>query len=498
MICPVICAETPETLLAEHRRLVAEGARLVEWRLDFIQGPIDLPALLRQRPGPVIVTVRLPRDGGKWQGDETRRRELLQQAIGACAEYVDLEPDVADAIPRSGPTKRIVSRHDFAGTPENLGAIQSELARHDADVTKLATMANATHDAFRMLELVAKNSQTVGLCMGELGTPTRLLAMRWGAPFSYAAPDDGNPPAPGQLSFRTMRDLYHAEDIGAETTIYGVIGDPIGHSKSPLIQNAALRHLRLNAVYVPFRVPPADLLSFLDDIRKLNANERMPLRLHGLSVTIPHKEGILARITDPDEAVREIGAANTMVFDGAKVYGYNTDRWAAIDSLAAATGQGRATSPRFDGLTAFILGAGGAAKAIAQGLKSSGATVTITGRTRARAEEVARPLQCNVVDWDMRHQTTADVVVNCTPLGMSPHVDATPFDMQFLRPSMVVFDTVYNPETTRLIADARQQGCRVVTGVEMFIRQAARQFELFTGREAPVDVMRNALSSNLC
>jgi 3-dehydroquinate dehydratase/shikimate dehydrogenase len=496
MICPVICAETPEALLAEHCRLVVEGAQLVEWRLDCIQGSIDLPALLRERPGPIIVTIRLPHDGGKWQGDESQRRELLSQAIEAGAEYVDLEPEAAEAIPRRRPTRRIVSMHDFLGTPDDLTAIQRRLESYDADIVKLATMARSTHDAFRMLELVARSGQTVGLCMGELGTPTRLLAMRWGAPFSYAAPDDSKPPAPGQLSVRTMRDLYHAEEITAETNIYGVIGDPIGHSKSPLIHNAALRHLGLNAVYVPFRVPPADLLSFLDDIRRLNDSQNF--RLRGLSVTIPHKEGILARITDPDEAVREIGAANTMVFDGAKVYGYNTDRWAAIDSLAVATGQGRGASPRFDGLAALVLGAGGAAKAIAHGLQRCGAKVTITGRTRARAEEVASPLGCGVADWDDRHQIAADVLVNCTPLGMSPHVDATPIEPASLRSEMIVFDTVYNPEITQLLADARERGCRIVTGVEMFIRQAARQFELFTGHEAPVDVMRNALSGKLC
>ena len=220
-----------------------------------------------------------------------RRLKLLREAMLAGAEYVDLEEDAAAKIPRLGTTRRIVSRHDFSGTPDDLPTLHARLAALDADVVKLATRANSTHDNTRMLRLVRDSRlPTVGLCMGELGTPTRVLALRFGAPFSYAATGEGEPLAPGQLSFREMRSLYRCEQLSPATEVFGVIGSPIGHSRSPLIHNAALAHLELDKVYLPFLVPPDDLLSFLDDVPELG--------IKGLSVTIPHKEGILARVTD--------------------------------------------------------------------------------------------------------------------------------------------------------------------------------------------------------
>ncbi|HEX4128803.1 MAG TPA: shikimate dehydrogenase [Pirellulales bacterium] len=487
MLCVVLACPTAEELLREHHRFVAAGAKLVEWRLDHLRQPFDVAALLSQRPGPVIVTVRLPADGGRWTGTEADREQLLRASIAAGVEYVDLEESTAARIARTGETKRIVSLHDFSGTPDDLPVMHARLARHDADVVKLAALAASTHDAFRMLELLRDSRvATVGLCMGELGTPTRVLAARFGAPWTYAAADGSEPPAPGQLGFVEMRDLYRAESIDANTAMYGVIGDPVGHSRSPAIHNAALASCSMNGVYLPFRVPSGELLTFVDDA--------ISLGIRGLSVTIPHKEGVLARVTHPDEAVREIGAANTLVFGGDVVHGYNTDRSAAIESLAVALDK-PTTTPKFDGLTALVLGAGGAAKAIVHGLKRCGARVVIAARTRERAEELARPWQCETVAWHQRHKVSADVLVNCTPLGMSPKIDDTPFDANHLRSTMVVFDTVYNPEQTRLLREAAAVGCMTTSGVEMFIRQAAKQFELFTGQPAPLDVMRAALAS---
>jgi 3-dehydroquinate dehydratase/shikimate dehydrogenase len=485
MLCPVLTSPTVDALLAEHARLAADGVKLIEWRLDFQKQPFDMAALVARRPGPAIVTLRLPADGGQWQGDEAQRRALLAAAIDAGIEYVDLEGDTAAALPRRGKTQRIVSLHDFAGTPDDLSGIHRRLAAVDADVVKLATLANTTHDTFRMLELV-RNSKilTVGLCMGELGAPTRLLAGKFGMPWTYCAPAAGSAPAPGQLDLCTMRDVYRFERIDRETELYAVIGDPIAHSRSPHIHNAAFAAAGVNKAYIAFRVPPAELLQFLDDA--------VALGFRGLSVTIPHKEAILARVTDPEPAVREIGAANTLLFEPGKVSAYNTDRAAAIDSLAAALQLDR-HAPSFAGLKALVLGAGGAAKAIAQGLKSHGADVTISNRNRARADELALPLGLAVVDWDARYSTLPNVLVNCTPLGMEPHEADTAWDSAHLRAEMVVFDTVYTPERTRLIREAERTGCRVVTGVEMFVRQGARQFELFTGRPASIDVMRAAL-----
>jgi 3-dehydroquinate dehydratase/shikimate dehydrogenase len=478
MLAVVLTSPTADELLSEHRRFVAEGAKLVEWRLDLQRKPFDVAKLLAQRPGPVIVTVRLPADGGKWTGPENERRRILNDAIAAGAEYVDLEADTASIITRRGSTKRIVSYHNFDETPSDLDAIHARLAAPDADIVKLATMARSAHDAFRMFELVCETRiPTIGLCMGELGTPTRLLAGKFGSPLTYAAPDGREPPAPGQVGYRAMRDVYRCEKIDRDTQLYGVIGDPIAHSKSPTIYNAAFAELGMNAVYVPLRVPSDELSSFLKNARQLG--------FRGLSVTIPHKEGVLASVTDADDMVRSIGAANTLRFDYGGIQAFNTDCTAAVECLGVPLA----------GKRTLLLGAGGVAKAIVFGLHQAGAKVVVASRTRERADEVARPWDCQAVDWDARHNVAADIVVNCTPLGMSPRTEESPIDATFLKPAMIVFDTVYTPERTLLIRQAEAAGCTVVTGVEMFVRQAVRQFKLLTGRDAPVDVMRAALRS---
>ena len=251
---------------------------------------------------------------------------ILRQAIVDGVDYVDLEEDVAKAIRRYGKTKRIVSYHDFRQTPEDLSSIHARLAALDADVVKLATMANSPHDNLRMMQLVhSANVPTIGICMGDLGTPSRILCRRFGSPFTYASFHHERLLAPGQLSFDQMVNVYHYEQIEKDTAVFGVIADPIGHSLSPLIHNTALRQANINAVYVPFRVPAEHLDQFLTDAAEWG--------IHGLSVTIPHKETVLKRLTKFDPAVKGIGAANTLVFENDDLIGYNTDFRAAIDSL---------------------------------------------------------------------------------------------------------------------------------------------------------------------
>jgi 3-dehydroquinate dehydratase/shikimate dehydrogenase len=486
MICVSIGRGRHRHVIAEHKHLVEQGAQLVELRLDYINGQANLKRVLPDRPGPVIVTLRRPQDGGKYSGTEDERRILLRTAIADGVEYIDLEEDVAGAIPRYGKTKRIVSLHDFRKTPENLEEIHARLAKLDADIVKISTLANHPHDNARMLRLVRQSTiPTVGICMGDIGTPSRLLAGRCGAPFTYATFHHERALAPGQLSFDQMKHAFHYDQINAETEVYGVIGDPIGHSLSPLVHNAAFRHLELNKVYLPFRIPREDLSSFLEDAPELG--------IKGLSVTIPHKEAVLKRLTKVDGAVRGVGAANTIVFEAGQISGHNTDYRAAMDSLQIALAEGMAERADLANKVALVLGAGGAAKAIAFGLQRRGAEVVLASRTRERADKLAESLNVKAVDWGTRHNFWVDVLVNCTPVGMHPNVDETPYDKHYLKPSMAVFDTVYNPESTLLIKDARARSCTVITGVEMFIRQAALQFKLFTGHEAPSDLMRDVL-----
>jgi 3-dehydroquinate dehydratase / shikimate dehydrogenase len=486
MICVSIGRGRHRHVLAEHRHLVDQGAKLVELRLDYINGDVNLRRLVADRPCPVVITCRRAVDGGKFAGAEEQRLLLLRSAIAEGVEYVDLEEDIARAIPRFGRTKRIISLHDFRKTPDNLDEIHRRMCELDPDIVKISTMANHPHDNLRLLDL-ARRSQvpTIGLCMGDMGTPSRILAGKFGAPFTYATFHHERALAPGQLSYQQMTDIYHYDQINAETEVYGVIADPIGHSLSPQIHNAGFRHRGLNKVYIPIRVPRENLLRFIDDAPAWG--------IKGLSVTIPHKEEVVKKLTEADAAVRGIGAANTVIFNGKKRQGFNTDCQAAIDSLETALGGREELDLRLKGRTALVLGAGGVGKAIVYGLTRLGANVVVTDGVARQALTLANRFECRSVEWSARHSVLADLLFNCTPVGMHPNVDETPFERHHLRPSMIVFDAVYNPENTLLVKDARNRNCTVVSGVDMFVRQACLQFQLFTGEDGPAELMRETI-----
>lgn len=476
-------------MLAEHKHLVEQGAQLVELRLDYISSRVNIQRLLKDRPCPTIITVRREQDGGKFTGSEDARLMMLREAIANGVEYVDLEDDIAGKIPRFGKTKRIISYHSFRNTPDNLRELHTRLKSLDADIVKIATMANQPHDNMRVLEMMQESDcPTIGMCMGDIGTPSRILGPKFGAPFTFATFHHERALAPGQLSYDQMVNVYRHNSIGSETAVFGVIADPIGHSLSPQVHNAAFGAEGIDAVYVPFRVPFDMLGQFVEDAPRLT--------IRGLSVTIPHKEAIAKFLTKVDPAVKGIGAVNTVLFKDGEVRGYNTDYKAAMDSLENALGGIAAmpgeTSP-LKGKHVLVLGAGGVARSIMYGLQRRGAKVVIASRTRSRAQNLADVFQARAVDWAARHISDAEVVVNCTPIGMHPNVDETPFAKSHLKPSMIVFDTVYNPESTLLLKEAKLSGCKAVTGVEMFIRQAGLQFALFTGRVAPFDLMRETL-----
>jgi 3-dehydroquinate dehydratase/shikimate dehydrogenase len=292
-----------------------------------------------------------------------------------------------------------------------------------------------------------------------------------------------------------MRDLYRYDSISKETRIYGVVADPVAHSLSPVVHNAALEAAGIDAVYLPFRVPAEQLDEFL--------KRSMNWPLSGLSVTIPHKEAVLKHAVQQDDLVTAIGAANTLAFEPSGVAAFNTDATAAVESLKHALlyreghgGGGGESGQPDEGLglkSAIVLGAGGAARAVAFGLKQQGVDVTVSSRTFERAKRIATEVGCKAVDWNARYRVPHDCVVNATPMGMHPHVDETPFDKEHLREYMIIFDTVYNPENTLLVKEARSVGCQIVTGVDMFVRQAAIQFRIWQGADASDQVMRGAL-----
>ncbi len=279
-----------------------------------------------------------------------------------------------------------------------------------------------------------------------------------------------------------MKSLYHYDLIGPQTQLFGVLGDPIAHSLSPLLHNAAMLQTGFDGVYVPIRVPAAEFVATLDDFQELG--------FRGYSVTIPHKEAALAKYPECDELVRKIGAANTIYQDGDGAWrADNTDLAAALEAIATVLTEGETLA----GKRVLLLGAGGAARAIGYGIVSQGGKLVIANRTIGRAQILADQLGCRFIDWEDRDGEPADVLINGTSVGMSPKVDETPFSADWLQESQVVFDTVYNPEETRLLKDARARGCRTVSGIEMFVRQAAAQFQLFTQQAAPMDVLRETL-----
>jgi 3-dehydroquinate dehydratase/shikimate dehydrogenase len=485
MICVSIARGRHKHVMAEHRHLVEQGAELVEIRLDYIRRQINLKRLLRDRVCPVIATCRRAEDQGNWEGSEESRMMLLRAAIADGVEYVDLEADIADQIPRYGKTKRIVSMHNFRETPENLEEIHARLANQDADIVKLATMANDPHDNVRMLQLVRDSRvPTVGICMGEIGTPSRILAGKFGAPFTYATFHQERALAPGQLAFSQMKNIFHYDCINAETKVFGVVADPVGHNLSSVVHNAGFRTLNLNAVCLPFRIPREHLAGFLRDCSDLD--------LHGLVIANPHRDSVIPKLSKLDKAADSIQAVNTVIIrDDASTLGYNTEYRAAVAALAKASGV--ASEHALQGKRALVLGAGSIARAIVYGLRQAKADVVVASRSLGNAQEMAQELDCRAVDWESRYTVKMDLLINCTPIGMHPNVDEMPYPASQLRRNWTVFDAVYNPEQTLLVKEARQKGCKVVTGVDLFIRQAALQFKVFTDQSPPLDEMRQAL-----
>jgi 3-dehydroquinate dehydratase/shikimate dehydrogenase len=443
--------------------------------------------LLSNRPTPCVLTCRRKQDRGRWRGDEEQRMTILRTGIVTGVEYVDLEDDIAGKVPRYGKTKRIISHHNFDETPEDLEKIHERLTKLDPDIVKIVTMANSTEDMVRMLKLVSDSKvPTIGFCMGELGQPSRVLCGKYGAPFTYATFSKDREMAPGQLSFAEMKNIYRYDQINAETQVFGVLGDPVAHSLSPVIHNAAFAATGLNAVYLPIRIFKRRLRESLESLDWLG--------IRGYSVTIPHKQGILEKADVLDEEVSKIGAANTLFReDNGQWHAANTDYQAALDSLEKGLKDRGDESPTIRGKKVLMLGAGGAARAIGWAMVHGGALLTIANRTVEKAKDLASELGCQFGLWEHRATGYADILINCTPMGMHPNVDESPFKEPWFREGMIVFDTVYTPENTLLVKQARERECHAISGLEMFTRQGAAQFERFTGKAPPLEVMAKAL-----
>jgi 3-dehydroquinate dehydratase/shikimate dehydrogenase len=482
-------------MIAEHERLAEEGIKMVELRLDFLRRVPDLNRLIPYRPTATVVTVRRPQDGGLWKESEEKRLTLLRTAISLEPEFVDIEVDVADQVPPFGKTRRIISYHNTETMPENLAKLHQEMSAKKPYFIKIAVTPKTVEEMFNFLHFIRQKNddekklhgekavRVIGICMGEMGKAARILAKRFSMPYTYATFSEDRVVAPGMLVYKDMLDLYHYDQINQETTVYGIIGNPLGHSLSPLVHNRAFLEQNVNAVYVPFQIDDSGVAELIRLAPEIG--------LHGISVTIPHKVAVMNFLTKMDPAVERIGACNTVVFRQGERIGYNTDYIAAINAIEIARGGNILDDESvIKNKVALVLGAGGAGKALAYGLVQRGAMVTVTDVDAERAVELSRHLGCEYERWDMRGTIQPNILVNCTPLGMHPNVDETPYPKSALQSYMLVFDAVYNPEHTLLIRSAQEKGCKVVTGVEMFVGQACYQFKLFTDQRASALKMR--------
>jgi 3-dehydroquinate dehydratase/shikimate dehydrogenase len=490
-ICVVIGRTRHKMVQIEIQEAAKRGAQVIELRLDFLAKAPDFKRLMANKPCALVATVRRPQDGGRWSGSEDERRMLLRQCIVNGFDWVDLETDVANEIRRFRDVKRIVSYHNLREVPADLEKIHEQMCQQDADIVKIAVTAQHPTDNLRVFKLLRNPPKpTVAFCMGDLGVPSRILGAKFGAPFTYAAFNKERGIAPGILSYAELKQVYHYGRINADTEVFGVIGDPVAHSLSPLIHNTAFTKLAINAIYVPFRVPRPN---FEDFLRRF---EELPVQ--GYSVTIPHKEAAGTLATEKDSTVTLTHVANTLVRGPGGFTAFNTDYQAARESLLANLPPGTNGEPAsLHSRTALLLGAGGVARAIAHVLHRDGALVAIANRTAERSQKLAEEVGCRSVDWAARHNVICDLLINCTSAGMHPNMDDSPIHASFLKPGLAVMDAVYTPETTLLIKEARSRNCHVITGVDMFVRQAALQFHLFTGREPPLDLMRKVVKQAL-
>jgi 3-dehydroquinate dehydratase/shikimate dehydrogenase len=487
-----VVAETVSDLKARSQRAWAAGATAVEVRADaFREPPGELAEYLRgEHQRTWIVTRRSAAEGGRSTDTAEQRAAFLADAATRNAVLVDFE--FADwkrsptararlsAILRASdsPAPRLIlSAHHLQDRPDGVASVVAEmLTVPNVAAAKIAYHAGHIADSFDALDLMQRHGpRVIAIALGDDGLWTRILAKKLGAFAAYAALDAESPTAPGQPTLHEMVNRYRWRDLGPDTRLFGLIGDPVAHSISPLLHNRWLGDARIDGVYLPLLVRRKGdcVRRFLDQCR-----HRRWLDLRGLSVTIPHKASVLHWAgNDAEWLARRLGAVNTLVFSGSSRCAYNTDCYAAVDSLCAALGR---TRPQLHGLTADVLGSGGAARALVYALPMFGCRVTAFGRSFDRTRRMAAGLQAQAAPWDDRAAGRGEVLINATRVGMWPDVDESPMPPDGVRHRRLVFDVIYNPPQTKLLREAAAAGVATLNGLDMFIRQAAMQFELWT------------------
>jgi 3-dehydroquinate dehydratase / shikimate dehydrogenase len=458
--------------LRAARDAASQDADLVELRLDHVDRP-DAAGALAGRTRPVIVTCRAKWEGGAFQGSEDERRAILEASLAGGADYVDLEAAAGftpELIAAHGGRRIVVSRHEFEAPPKDVDAAYRSVRAMGAEVTKLAVAVDSLSQLLPLFRLADTASEPhVLLAMGPAGLTSRVLAARLGNRWTYAGPGV----APGQVTLDRMQRHFHFSRIRPESALYGVVGNPVLHSRSPIMHNAGFAALHLDAAYLALEA--ADAEDFVRLARELP--------LQGASITAPFKVSLLPFVDEVEPVAQRVGAINTIVTRDGRWIGTNTDVEGFLAPLAG----------RFPlrGARACILGAGGSARGIAIGLADSGASVTVSARRSDAAREIADLAGGQVGEFPPRAGSW-DLLVNTITLAKgettSP-IAGTPLD------GRLVYDLTYEPENTPLLRDARAAGCATLGGLDMLIAQAERQFELWTGQRPPEGVFAAAARS---
>jgi 3-dehydroquinate dehydratase/shikimate dehydrogenase len=491
-VCVAIIGATPAEMLEKATAVVKETPFL-EFRLDYLEKPLlALPKLkhfLSENTAvTAIATCRRAANGGKFAGNLAAEMEILSKAATSGFHIVDLELESAEGLKKGELQKLretgvalIISHHDFAAT-KDLDGIYKRIEPLQPDFIKIVPTAKTLTDnvtLMRFIERMDEHSNIVGICMGDAGIISRVLGLRAGSAFTFAAATAGEETGPGQIAARTLIETYRIDQVDAATKVYGVAGNPIRSSLSPIMMNTAFRRETVNAVYLALQATKlSDLLKLVHEIP-----------IQGLSVTMPLKQEIMAHLEKTDPLSAKIGACNTVLRaqDG-KLYGFNTD-------VAGITGPlEKRMSLR--GAKALVLGAGGAARAAVFGLRDKGADVFILNRTAETAQKLAKQSGSKTIKKDALAKTPFDVIINATPIGMAG-IKATPLLEAKDLNTKLVFDLVYNPLETPLLRLARQQSIPIITGIEMFVQQGARQFEIWTGKPAPEEEMLRVVIHSL-
>lgn len=486
-VCVAIASGNPVDLVQKADQVVRENP-FVEFRLDYLPKPaLGLPRLktfIEYHPEALIIaTCRRVASGGKFRGTIATQVDLLAKAAQQGCHLLDVEIETAVKLKQKDfarlrrSANLILSFHDFRGTRKLEDAF-AKMREYPADFYKIVTTANSLYDNVVMMKFLEKYSHEyslIGLCMGEQGVMSRLLSLRAGSQFTFASAAVGEETGPGQIAARTLRETYRIDQLDAATRVYGVVGDPVAHSLSPIMLNTAFRRENVNGVYLALHVKS------MDDLMKCVRD----IPIHGFSVTMPYKEEIVKHLDKSDPLTAKIGACNTVVCgQEGKLFGFNTDVSGVVRPLEMRM--------RLAGARILVLGAGGAARAAVFALKERGAEVYILNRTPGPAQTLAKQARAKVVNRTMLKKMEFDVMINATPIGMEGNRDPLLISEQEFR-TRYFFEMVYTPTETKMVKLARAKGIHVILGVEMFVQQGARQFEIWSGKPAPAVEMQRVV-----